>query len=1079
MKKTYLLIPIYLLCNLIYSQCPPAGDIYLNNQADIDAFVQNYSTCEVINGNVWIGGNATDVSGISKIKRIEGSLRFSYADVSDVSNFASLEYVGGNFQIDQSHNILSIEGINNLHTVMGDFLITQNYSNLKTIKGFTSLRHVGGNFQISENYNLESISVFENLANIEGWFLIRRASIVTLNGFNNLIKIGTTYNVSHTKGNLNIENNRMLEEINGFNSLQEVVRNVEISNNQSLIRIIGFKDLKKINYIFSIDRNQVLTEIPSFDSLTTIGSGLSIKHTGLTNINGFNNLQIIGDINPSWGNLFFDSNNKLTSINGFSILTKLEGGLSITSHPKLENLDGLLSLINIRSINIVANDKLSNLNGLSNLMSVGITGSTAISVRRNPSLTDCSALCDLLTYGTVIGTIYFGNNPSKCSSEREVRDECIPDFDKDGILDDDDLDDDNDGILDTVEQNGDPNRDSDIDSHPDHQDLDSDNDGCFDVIECGFTDGDQNGTLGQLPDTVDTNGLIIGEPDGYTAPLDDNLDSVFDFQQNNLLNSGENGALEICINSGSVNLFDRLNDSPDTGGVWTPSLSSGTGVLNPSIDLAGVYTYTVTNGVCGIDSSEVNVTINRLPNAGIDGILEICKSDSSVNLFDRLNGSPDTGGVWTPSLSSGTGVLNPSIDLAGIYIYTVTNGACGIDTSQVNVIVNESPNAGEDRILEICVNNNSVNLFDNLNGVPDPGGVWTPSLSSGTGVFDPLLDVDGVYTYTVTSRICGTDSSKVTIIINVLPNAGEDGSLELCIDSNSVNLFDRLNGSPDTGGVWTPSLSSGTGIFDPLVDVAGVYTYTVTNGACEIDTSKVNVKVNEIPNAGEDISINVCINSNSINLFDNLNGTPDTGGVWTPSLSSGTGIFNPLLDTAGIYTYTIDNRVCGTDTSQVNVSIIEVEPITDYNINIVELNDNNSVEITINSNLNYEYSIDGINYQTSNIFRYLKGGDYTVYVREVNGCGILEEIISVLGYPKYFTPNGDSIHDYWQIKGIKLYPNSIIRIYDRYGKLLKEIDSNSIGWDGIYNGRLMPSTEYWFSINIDNKLYNGHFSLIR
>ena len=523
-------------------------------------------------------------------------------------------------------------------------------------------------------------------------------------------------------------------------------------------------------------------------------------------------------------------------------------------------------------------------------------------------------------YGLASDNEYLAAN---CNTQLQSTDCNKIDTDNDGVEDRLDLDDDNDGILDTVEQNGNPNRDSDADGYPDHRDLDSDNDGCFDVIECGFTDNDQNGTLGQLPDTVDANGLIIGEPDGYTTPIDSNLDGVFDFQQNNLLDPGENGTLEICVNSSSVDLFDRLNGSPDTGGVWTPSLSSGTGVFDPSIDLAGVYTYTVTNGVCGMDSSQVNVTVNKLP------------------------------------------------------------------------------------------------------------------------------------------------------------NAGEDGSLELCIDNIPVNLFDNLNGTPDTGGVWAPSLSSGTGIFDPLIDAAGVYTYTVTNGACETDTSKVDVKVNEIPNAGEDGSVDVCINNNPVNLFDSLNGTPDTGGVWTPNLSSGTGMFDPLLDAAGIYTYTIDNRLCGTDTSQVTVSIIEVEPITDYNINIVELNDNNSVEITINSNLNYEYSIDGINYQTSNIFRNLGGGDYTIYVREINGCGILEEMISVLGYPKYFTPNGDSIHDYWQIKGIQVYPNSIIRIYDRYGKLLKEIGSNSIGWDGTYNGRLMPSSEYWFSIHINNKLYTGHFSLIR
>jgi gliding motility-associated-like protein len=1078
MSRILVLFFFFLITRVLYSQCP-TGDVYLNNQTDVANYIANFGTCDIIPGNLYVG-NATDISGITAIKTIIGSLIINYSKITSVSNFSNLEFIGGDFEIDQSHLLETIEGIDKLQTVNGDFLITHNYSGLKNIKGFNALEQIGGNFQVSENYSLETISLFNNLLNVEGWFLIRRANAMEkLEGFNNLVRIGVLTNpIWLSEGNLWITENDSLIEINGFASLIEIAQSFHITQNSKLEKVIGFTGLVQ-TYGMNFNRCPLLIEIPQFDNLVTIGSGLEIWRTGLAQIDGFNNIQIIGDLNPSWGNLNISDNNNLISITGFALLNELKGALDITAHSKLVMIDGFLTLTKIRSLNIVANDDLTNLNGLQNLINVEIIGGSAISVRRNPSLNDCSALCDLLTQGTVLGTIYFGNNPSKCSSETEVREECIPDFDDDGVLDDDDLDDDNDGILDTVEQNGLLERDSDADGLPDHMDLDSDNDGCFDVIEAGFTDDDLNGTLGSLLDSVDANGLIIGEPDGYTIPLDANSDSIFDFQQANTLSAGENGSLEICINSSPVNLFDSITGTADTGGVWTPSLTSGTGIFDPSIDAAGIYTYTVTNGICGSDTSEVDVTIDVLPNAGENGNVELCINSASIDLFDRLTGSPDSGGVWTPSLTSGTGIFDPSIDAAGVYTYTVTNGICNSDTSEVDLTIDVLPNAGENGSLEICINSSSVDLFDSLIGTPDTGGVWTPSLTSGTGIFDPLIDVAGVYTYTVPNNSCGSDTSEVDITIDVLPNAGEDGNLEICINSSLVDLFDSLTGTPDTGGVWTPTLASGTGIFDPTLDAAGIYNYTVTNGSCGSATSEVNVSVDNLPNAGEDSILEICINRNSVDLFTSLAGTPDSGGFWVPSLASGTGVFDPMIDAAGIYTYTITSDTCGSDTSEINVSITNVTPIIDYDINIKEFTSNNSLEVIINANLEYEFSLDGINFQSSNVFNNLAGGDYTIYVQEINGCGILETMASILDYPKFFTPNNDGVNDVWKLKG-NTTKNYSIYIFDRYGKLLKHLTSPESSWDGIFNGSQLPANDYWFKVVfIDGIVKSGHFTLKR
>ena len=186
-----------------------------------------------------------------------------------------------------------------------------------------------------------------------------------------------------------------------------------------------------------------------------------------------------------------------------------------------------------------------------------------------------------------------------------------------------------------------------------------------------------------------------------------------------------------------------------------------------------------------------------------------------------------------------------------------------------------------------------------------------------------------------------------------------------------------------------------------------------------------------------------------------------------------------MVDNSGTYTYTIDNGLCGTSSSEVEVIVTQVTPITNYDIIIVELSSNNSIEILINSNLDYQFSLDGLNYQNNNVFNNLIGGDYTVYVREINGCGILEELVTIIDYPKYFTPNGDNNNDFWGLRGNtdRLYS---VFIYDRYGKLLKSITQNGGVWDGKYNGQDMPTNDYWFEIVFqDGYTKVGHFTLKR
>ena len=143
---------------------------------------------------------------------------------------------------------------------------------------------------------------------------------------------------------------------------------------------------------------------------------------------------------------------------------------------------------------------------------------------------------------------------------------------------------------------------------------------------------------------------------------------------------------------------------------------------------------------------------------------------------------------------------------------------------------------------------------------------------------------------------------------------------------------------------------------------------------------------------------------------------------------------------------------------------------------------NNTITVLLNSSSqgNYEYSINGSDFQDSNTFTNLEIGEYTVYVRDKNGCGMVSEAVYLLTYPKFFTPNGDGFNDYWKIKFSEKEANLMVKVFDRYGKFLKQFGTNSIGWDGKDLGKDLPSSDYWFVVTRENgKEYKGHFSLKR
>lgn len=156
----------------------------------------------------------------------------------------------------------------------------------------------------------------------------------------------------------------------------------------------------------------------------------------------------------------------------------------------------------------------------------------------------------------------------------------------------------------------------------------------------------------------------------------------------------------------------------------------------------------------------------------------------------------------------------------------------------------------------------------------------------------------------------------------------------------------------------------------------------------------------------------------------------------------------------------------------------------DVTITSLPFSTTHTVEILTRGYGNYEYKMDDGNYQSSPLFSNILPGHHIFYINDLNGCGLVLEEIDIIDYPKFFTPNGDGINDYWQIIGIQELKYPKIYIFDRYGKLIKNLSSSDIGWNGNYNGNLLPSSDYWFKVvfkdsNNIERVFSAHFSLKR
>lgn len=344
------------------------------------------------------------------------------------------------------------------------------------------------------------------------------------------------------------------------------------------------------------------------------------------------------------------------------------------------------------------------------------------------------------------------------------------------------------------------------------------------------------------------------------------------------------------------------------------------------------------------------------------------------------------------------------------------------------------------------------------------------------------------------------DETTLTFQVDVLPVANPVSTLSSCDDDgveDGLYRFDTsfiqstlLNGQ--TGMVVTYIDENGNTLPSPLPNPFQSTTQTITatvtnpiNTSCPATTT-IDFIVHPLPQLDDDFKEIICFNTDPFTFNAGLLvGNPaDFSYQWFTNneVMVGETNYELTVNQNGIYQVLVTSPFGCEQTRTIEIVYSQLATIND--IIVEDLVESNTVTILVSGSGNYVYSLDSPTglYQTSNSFENVIAGIYTIYIKDLEGCGIVTQEFPILGVPKFFTPNGDGFNDTWQVRGVsaKYYANSIIYIFDRYGKLITQIDPKSKGWDGTFNGSPLPSTDYWYSIDFeDGRSVKGHFALKR
>jgi gliding motility-associated-like protein len=478
-------------------------------------------------------------------------------------------------------------------------------------------------------------------------------------------------------------------------------------------------------------------------------------------------------------------------------------------------------------------------------------------------------------------------------------------------------------------------------------------------------------------------------------------------------------------------------------GTWSPTTVSNT--------TSGSYIFTPnpTTFPCATTQTLAVTVTPRATSTFTTIPATVCQNATAPVLPLNSSNTPAISGTWSPSAVNTSG-LGPVT-----YTFTPNAGQCVVatkTTATITVQANVTPNFAT--IGPICSGNPvPVLATTSPNGIT---GTWAPTTINNT--------TSGSYVFTPASGQCATAQTlNVTITPKKVPNFPAIASF---CEGRTAPILDNSVASPNgVTGTWSPATINNT--------ASGNYVFTPNANECAT-TQTLNVTVNPRINPGFN-SFTICSGS----IPPPLSTTSPSGitGTWSPAVVDNMN--------SGSYVFTPDSNQCAS-AQTINVSVQPSNTLSGFEWTVTEAFAENQV-ITIKATAagNYLYKLDDGPFQESPVFEFVSSGYHTVTVVDEGGCSapIIRTNILVIGYPKYFTPNADNYNDTWNIFELQGNVGSKIRIFDRFGKLLKELTPGGLGWDGTYIGRPMPANDYWFVVEYREddilKKYRSHFSLKR
>ena len=549
------------------------------------------------------------------------------------------------------------------------------------------------------------------------------------------------------------------------------------------------------------------------------------------------------------------------------------------------------------------------------------------------------------------------------------------------------------------------------------------------------------------------------------------------------------------------------------------------------------YLVTPTANGCVGPAQSIRINVTPRPNVtAINNNPTFC-SGGATDIQLSSNNVPGAVFSWTVTggnvlgAAGGTGTsinqiltVSPGTTSTVEVVYTIiaeANGCSG-PPQIVRVYVNPIPdlNLASSTVPLCSGDSTNISFTGTIPGtvfnwvVLNSTGVSGASNGTGTSIQQVLTATSlsqGSVTYQITPTFngCTGASQTVTVIVNPRPELFANpihppicsGVLSTNIFLSTFNAGTIFNWTVNSVGVDGATDGSASGPTYTIIqnlttsvdNVAGYVDYIITPtfAGCSGTPITVRVVVNPLPKPVlKDGSI--CVDEFGV-PFQSY--TLDSGldnanydfvwyfnGVAIPNSNNSTYTANAVGTYGVIATNSSTNCVSSTVANMVTATVGSTVPASGITVTQTGYFSGNAtlvVNVTGGSGT-LMYSLDEGTLQTSNVFTNVSAGPHKITVIDTQGCTYFTYDVFVIGYPQYFTPNGDGINDTWYIDGLQ--NSDVIYIFDRYGKLIKQLRGIE-GWDGTYNQENLPSTDYWFTVDyLENgakKQFKAHFSLKR